>query len=528
MRMIFTAALLFLSPIFGDLEEYLKKIEHDPLKEKPLEQIDYVYLINLDQRPEKFQKTLSKFVPYGIKPSRFPGIYGWDLSLEAINNIGLKFKEGMFQDRWVWRYDDQNEWEPELDFLRPDLLGKTVYSFNMNLGAIGCTLSHLSVLQNAYDAGFKTIWILEDDVTITQDPHKLSTLIVKLDNLLGKEGWDVLYTDTDSIDACWYDKENNLESDLKGDLHFIWRPDSNPSDFQRLRKRTILSEDFLQIGSRMHTHSMIIRRSGMKKILDFEKKHSPFCPYDNELAFVPDLKCVNLRYDVVTAPPAFSDTRVDQFSKRAKWKAYVEESLKFTANIPGWRSLEKAQTIMNFMEEHRPKIVVEIGAFGGFLTYPIAKALAFQKSGKVYAIDAWDLSEACRGLVHQREIEWWKEVRFEDIRQSFLNLLDTQQMNEYCFPIAKPSRETVQIFEDGSIDILIIDGNASSEGSLEDVTLYLPKVKEGGYIWLTEANLDTKQPAVEKLLKNCEWKKEKSLGSRFALFQKSSRSKERL
>ena len=81
---------------------------------------------------------------------------------------------------------------------------------------IGCALSHLSVIRNAYDAGYQTIWVLEDDIAVEQDPHRLSALIDKLDSLVGKEGWDILYTDTDRTDSFMYEEENDFESDLKG------------------------------------------------------------------------------------------------------------------------------------------------------------------------------------------------------------------------------------------------------------------------------------------------------------------------
>ena len=65
-------------------------------------------------------------------------------------------------------------------------------------GTIGIVLSHLSVLQDALDSGYDTIWVMEDDIQIIRNPRKLSKLIAKLDALVGKNGWDVLYTDQDS------------------------------------------------------------------------------------------------------------------------------------------------------------------------------------------------------------------------------------------------------------------------------------------------------------------------------------------
>jgi acetolactate synthase-1/2/3 large subunit len=40
-------------------------------------------------------------------------------------------------------------------------------------GAIGIALSHLSILQDAYDSGYETVWVMEDDVDIMQKVNKL-------------------------------------------------------------------------------------------------------------------------------------------------------------------------------------------------------------------------------------------------------------------------------------------------------------------------------------------------------------------
>jgi GR25 family glycosyltransferase involved in LPS biosynthesis len=122
--------------------------------------IDYIYLINLDQRPEKWEKSLGQLERYGITPHRFSAIYGWDLSIEAKNELGIQFAPRMLSDQWVLTFPNKLRGHYELDFLREELYGSTVFCHWMRPGAIGCYLSHLSVLQDAYDSGYHTIWIL--------------------------------------------------------------------------------------------------------------------------------------------------------------------------------------------------------------------------------------------------------------------------------------------------------------------------------------------------------------------------------
>ena len=61
----------------------------------------------------------------------------------------------------------------------------------------------------------------------------------------------------------------------------------------------MVGSDFMKIGGRTQAHSVIYRRSGIKKILDFIINNGIFRPYDIDLPFVPNLKMYNLIKDVV-------------------------------------------------------------------------------------------------------------------------------------------------------------------------------------------------------------------------------------
>ena len=89
------------------------------------------------------------------------------------------------------------DWRGPLDEMM-SVPGRTYFAHHMSQGAIGCVLSHLSVLQDAIDSGYKTIWVMEDDVEVVQDPRTLSGLIAALDGS-GKEKWDILFTDQDTV-----------------------------------------------------------------------------------------------------------------------------------------------------------------------------------------------------------------------------------------------------------------------------------------------------------------------------------------
>ena len=72
----------------------------------------------------------------------------------------------------------------------------------------------------------------------------------------------------------------------------------------------------------------------------------------------------------------------------------------------------------------------------------------------------------------------------EGIEMSIVEKQFNQLRNDYNnFTKYKcKSNEAVNIFEDGSLDFVYIDGLHTYEGVKNDIELYLPKVKKGGYI----------------------------------------------
>ena len=164
--------------------------------------IDFIYMINLDARPEKFESSLKQLLSYGITPYRFSAVNGWDLPLEVINDVALTYEPGMRTRNYGKKklfgtsYLPENEGEPAHEPIH--VPGKKYLCHCMSRGAVGIVLSHLSILQDAYDAGYQTIWVMEDDIRLIRNPHELSDLIPHLDLLVGKENWDILFTDQDT------------------------------------------------------------------------------------------------------------------------------------------------------------------------------------------------------------------------------------------------------------------------------------------------------------------------------------------
>ncbi|MCB1117631.1 MAG: glycosyltransferase family 25 protein [Chlamydiia bacterium] len=278
------------SNVLGVIEDHFKKA--GPKNgNHTMPKVDFIYMINLDQRPEKFERSREQLAKYGIYPFRFSAVNGWELTLDAINDVGVKYRKGMKSvESSCYLHEDKGEVRHEM----MDVVGRTYFAHCLSRGAIGCCLSHLSVLQDAYDSGYKTIWVMEDDIFIQMNPYYVSECIKLLDKAVDKD-WDVLFTDRD------IKNNNGVYVPCKG--YDKRRPNYQPKSKSQFRIRKNIDNHFRRIGARFGSHSMVIRRSGIKKILNFFKTYNIYCPYDIDYFVVPGIKMYTTRYDIVGNTP---------------------------------------------------------------------------------------------------------------------------------------------------------------------------------------------------------------------------------
>ncbi len=300
---IFCLIFLYLN---AGVEHHLK-----PIHEKPdsyrnqMRNIDYIYIINLDQRPEKFTHCLNELTPYGIHPYRFSAVNGWELTLDAINDLGVKYEHDMLKDLWGTAYLPNGNFEPYHEILH--MVGRNYFCHCMSRGSIGICLSHLSILQDALNSGYETIWVMEDDIIALQNPHSLSDRIDELDCLVGHNNWDILFTDQNT---------KNQKGEYVPCLGYARKPNFSPHNPGRFSVQKNVNHIFRKIGARYGAYSMIIRRSGMKKILNFIQTYKIFLPYDMEFYLPNDISMYALIQDVIsTLPNAISDNGGANYKK---------------------------------------------------------------------------------------------------------------------------------------------------------------------------------------------------------------------
>ncbi len=299
--------IILTSFLFGDLEDHLKMAPNKSAVHS-MPGIDFIYMINLDERPEKFKSSLDQLSPFQIYPYRFSAVNGWNLSLEALNDVGIKYSVEMEGGFLGTCYPLEGNFEPSHEII--EKYGQNYFCHCMARGTIGIALSHISVLKDAYDSGFETIWVMEDDVDVVRDPRMIPDLIEKLDQLVGRGNWDILFTDRDIRDA----NGNYATTYWAGK-----RPDFIGFSKNDFAKKTLVSNDFYQIGARSGATSMIIRRSGMKKLLQYFNAHQIFFPYDMEYILPRGIKLYTVVEDIVSnLPKAASDNGGPNYLNKEK------------------------------------------------------------------------------------------------------------------------------------------------------------------------------------------------------------------
>jgi hypothetical protein len=174
-------------------------------------------------------------------------------------------------------------------------------------------------------------------------------------------------------------------------------------------------------------------------------------------------------------------------------------------HLHGWCTTEKALNFIDLVLEVQPEVCVDIGTFGGRSLFPVASALKFLGKGIVIGIDPWDKIECLKHFEatdDPRHIDWWGKIDFNQIYRGFVQMLQKHNLEKYCKALKTTSEKASSQIE--SIDILYIDGNHAEHMVTQDVQLYLPKVRKGGYIWLNDTTWTAMQPAIELLTEGCD------------------------
>ena len=177
----------------------------------------------------------------------------------------------------------------------------------------------------------------------------------------------------------------------------------------------------------------------------------------------------------------------------------IWESIK---HYKGWCSHEKAVAMYELTRTQQPKVCVEIGVFGARSLAVVAMALRDAQTdgglpGQVWGIDPWTNDAAIDHEENPANRDWWTKVDLDAVRDEAIRRLNASKLLEWARIIVSKSNDAAPLFH--SIDWLHIDGNHNEECSTNDVLLWVPKVRKGGYIWFDDADWPQTRKAISIL-----------------------------
>lgn len=245
-----TPIVKYLTPI--DISEYNSGIEF----------VDCIYMINLDERAEKWMKMKGILQKNKLKVNRVRGINGWKISDEA----------------------------------QKELAGP--YPVQLCGGQLGCLLSHISAIKDAYERGFEVILMLEDDVEILEETKQISHILSDFSRV--DPDWDILFTDTDQrAEYGGYYRPLTVDP----------RPDQQVYPLEYYFTRLWITNELMQTRYRWGLHSYLISRKGVKKVLDYFTHVYLWSPIDVDIHHIPGMRKYSSTKDILTNQRfAISDT----------------------------------------------------------------------------------------------------------------------------------------------------------------------------------------------------------------------------
>lgn len=151
--------------------------------------------------------------------------------------------------------------------------------------------------------------------------------------------------------------------------------------------------------------------------------------------------------------------------------------------LDGWCSVPKAFALASAVLTLRPKVVVELGVYGGRSLIPMALALKEIGEGKCIGIDPWDQNASIQGQT-QEHVNFWGTLNHGNIMDTFIANMDKLEV--------RPFVEVIRMRSDAynppnEINILHTDGNHGDQ-AVRDVARYAPRVPVGGLVFMDDIN----------------------------------------
>jgi hypothetical protein len=177
-----------------------------------------------------------------------------------------------------------------------------------------------------------------------------------------------------------------------------------------------------------------------------------------------------------------------------------------SAEIPvddgGGASLLKVFLLAELIVAGELTRVVEIGVYRGRLFLPLGRLMARLGRGEMVGIDPYSAAAAVQRDVELEAIDlvqWPSTIDWEAMHREVSDGMARWQMGASARLIRQRGEESADLFASTPIDLLHVDGNHDREAVSRDVELYLPHLRDGGYLVMDDIAWPSVRPVYEHL-----------------------------
>lgn len=182
---------------------------------------------------------------------------------------------------------------------------------------------------------------------------------------------------------------------------------------------------------------------------------------------------------MIDAPSHYEEIAPLPSEERVRMDHLKQQVFDWMTHLHGWCSPEKASFLIDIVTKTKPKVIVEIGVWGGKSFIPMARALKENYGGVIYGIDPWQSAESVQWIMEDANRNFWNYANHEWVYQDLLQKVALFDLQNQVRIIRATSEAAPPIY---GIDILHIDGNHSDHTSFFDVTKWVPLMNSGGWI----------------------------------------------
>jgi len=201
----------------------------------------------------------------------------------------------------------------------------------------------------------------------------------------------------------------------------------------------------------------------------------------------------------------------------------------------GGCSVDKAYAMAWMIRRYQLRTTLDIGVYMGRSLFPQAIAHRRCTGGVAYGVDPWAAAAAeQRDMPEYKELleRFVRETDFEAVYGEVERLRNKWSLEKHCVLIRETSEAAAQYFAERDIefDLIHIDGNHDTKMVSRDVELYVPRLREGGFLFMDDVTWPSVRPAYERVcasLQHVYERVKRSRGDDYAVFRRS-RSKLRL